>query len=87
MKGALSKKKLLEVVPLSWSTIDRLERDGAFPKRWYITDGKVAWTQEEVEKWLDDRRKNSPEEFQGKKPPVELRKYRQVKGASVSAAA
>ncbi|VFS43820.1 Transcriptional regulator in PFGI-1-like cluster [Enterobacter cancerogenus] len=43
------------------------ERDGEFPKRWYITDGKVAWTQEEVEKWLDDRRKNSPDEFQGKK--------------------
>lgn len=87
MKGALGKKKLLEVVPLSWSTIDRLERDGEFPKRWYITDGRVAWTQEEVEKWLDERRKNSPEVFQGKKPPVELRKYRPVKGAAVSAAA
>lgn len=63
MKGAFGKKELLAVVPLSWSTIDRLERDGEFPKRWYITDGRVAWTQEEVEKWLDERRKNSPEVF------------------------
>ena len=52
MKGALGKKELLAVVPLSWSTIDRLERDGEFPKRWYITDKRCAWTQEEVEAWL-----------------------------------
>ncbi len=26
MKGALGKKELLAVVPLSWSTIDRMER-------------------------------------------------------------
>ena len=35
MKGALGKKELLAVVPLSWSTIDRMERAGEFPKRWY----------------------------------------------------
>ena len=81
MKGALSKKKLLEVVPLSWSTIERLEAAGEFPKRWYITDRRCAWTQEE------ERKKNSPDVFQGKKPPVELRKYRPMKGEAVSAAA
>lgn len=30
MKGALGKKELLAVVPLSWSTIDRLEAAGEF---------------------------------------------------------
>ena len=55
MKGALGKKELLAVVPLSMSTIDRLEKIGQFPKRWYITDKRCAWTQEEVEKWLDER--------------------------------
>ncbi len=30
MKGALGKKELLAVVPLSWSTIDRMERAGNF---------------------------------------------------------
>ena len=44
MKGALGKKELLAVVPLSWSTIDRMERAGEFPKRWYITDKRCAWT-------------------------------------------
>ncbi|MDW4578456.1 helix-turn-helix transcriptional regulator [Atlantibacter hermannii] len=82
MKGALDKKKLLEVVPLSWSTIDRMEAAGEFPKRWYITDRRCAWTQEEVEQWLDKRKAESPEVYTGKKPPVELRKYRPVSSAA-----
>jgi len=82
MKGAFDQKKLLEVVPLSWSTIDRLEQEGNFPKRWYITDKRCAWTQEEVEQWLDKRKAESPDVYTGKKPPVELRKYRPVSSAA-----
>ncbi|EEU9257618.1 AlpA family phage regulatory protein [Escherichia coli] len=82
MKGALGKKELLAVVPLSWSTIDRLERDGEFPKRWYITDKRCAWTQEEVEAWLDKRKAESPAEYGGKKPPVDQRVYRPVSSAA-----
>ncbi|BCQ90356.1 AlpA family phage regulatory protein [Salmonella enterica subsp. enterica serovar Mbandaka] len=82
MKGALGKKELLAVVPLSWSTIDRLEKNGEFPKRWYITDKRCAWTQEEVEQWLDKRKEESPDEFQGKKPPVDQRVYRPVSNAA-----
>ncbi|HHA1656195.1 TPA: transcriptional regulator [Enterobacter hormaechei subsp. xiangfangensis] len=36
MKGAFGKKELLAVVPLSWSTIDRLEQAGEFPSRFLI---------------------------------------------------
>lgn len=82
MKGAFGKKELLAVVPLSWSTIDRLEQEGNFPKRWYITDKRCVWTQEEVEQWLDKRKAESPEVYTGKKPPVELRKYRPVSSAA-----
>ncbi|MCC9296987.1 AlpA family phage regulatory protein [Escherichia coli] len=82
MKGALGKKELLAVVPLSWSTIDRLEQAGQFPKRWYITDKRCAWNQEEVEHWLDQRQAASPAEFKGKKPPVEQRVYRPVSAAA-----
>lgn len=78
MKGAMDKKKILEVVPLSWSTIERLEKIGEFPKRWYITDKRCAWDQEEVEQWLDERKKNSPEVYVGKKPPVHLRRSRPI---------
>jgi prophage regulatory protein len=82
MKGALGKKELLAVVPLSMSTIDRLESAGEFPKRWYITDKRCAWTQEEVENWLDERQATSPAEFTGKKPPVDQRVYRPVSNAA-----
>lgn len=41
MKKALGKKELLVIVPLSMSSIDRLEHKGQFPKRFYITDGAV----------------------------------------------
>ncbi|SUH14246.1 Predicted transcriptional regulator [Salmonella enterica subsp. enterica] len=65
MKGALGKKELLAVVPLSMSTIDRLESAGEFPKRWYITDKRCAWTQEELNTgWKKEKRqvlKNSKE--------------------------
>lgn len=82
MKGALGKKQLLEVVPLSMSTIDRLESAGEFPKRWYITDKRCVWTKEEVEIWLEERKAASPEKFTGKKPPVDQRVYRPVSNAA-----
>ena len=55
MKRAVGKKELLTIVPLSLSTICRLEKNGEFPKRWYITDGRCAWNAEEVGRWLDER--------------------------------
>lgn len=82
MKGALGKKELLAVVPLSMSTIDRLESAGEFPKRWYITDKRCAWNAEELENWLDERQATSPAEFTGKKPPVDQRVYRPVSNAA-----
>lgn len=44
MKGALGKKELLAVVPVSMSTIDRMEKNGEFPKRFWITDKRCART-------------------------------------------
>ncbi|EBD8729240.1 AlpA family phage regulatory protein [Salmonella enterica] len=82
MKGALGKKELLTVVPLSMSTIDRLESAGEFPQRFWITDKRCAWNAEEVENWLDERQATSPAEFTGKKPPVDQRVYRPVSNAA-----
>ncbi|MBJ8952036.1 MULTISPECIES: helix-turn-helix transcriptional regulator [Enterobacteriaceae] len=76
MKRAIGKKELMNMVPLSMSTIDRLEHKGQFPRRWYITDKRCAWNADEVECWLDERQATSPAEFTGKKPPVKLRIYR-----------
>ncbi|KPU04670.1 MULTISPECIES: helix-turn-helix transcriptional regulator [Enterobacteriaceae] len=78
MKKAFGKKELLLVVPLSMSTIDRLEHKGQFPKRFYITDGRCAWDGDEIAQWLDERKAASPKEFAGKKPPVTKRVFRPV---------
>lgn len=86
MEAALSKEKLMEKTSLSMSTIDRLERLGEFPKRFYITDRRAAWNADEVKAWLDLRQENSPETFMGEKPPVEKRKYRRISGAAGIAA-
>lgn len=55
VKRALGKKELLAIVPLSLSTIYRLEKKGVFPLRWHITDGRCVWNADEVERWLDER--------------------------------
>lgn len=57
---------MLLVVPLSMSTIDRLEHKNQFPKRFYITDGRCAWDGDEVEKWLDERKAASTDKLGGK---------------------
>nr|DAR21305.1 MAG TPA: regulatory protein [Caudoviricetes sp.] len=82
MKGAFGKKQLLAVVPLSWSTIDRLEQAGEFPARFWITDRRCAWDKSEIEGWLDQRKAASPTAFTGKKPPVSQRVYRLVSSAA-----
>ncbi|MEK0207575.1 AlpA family phage regulatory protein [Klebsiella michiganensis] len=76
MKKAFGRKELLLVVPLSMSTIDRLEHKGQFPKRFYITDGRCAWDGDEITQWLDERKAASPKEFTGKKPPIDKRVFR-----------
>ncbi|MCL8154079.1 AlpA family transcriptional regulator [Enterobacter roggenkampii] len=85
MEAAISKEQLIEKTSLSMSTIDRLEKLGEFPKRFYITDRRAVWNADEVEAWLDVRQIKSPV-FTGKKPPVEKRKYRRT-GAAAGIAA
>lgn len=78
MKRAIGKKELMKMVPLSMSTIDRLEHKGQFPKRWYITDRRCAWNADEVEHWLDERQAISSSNYAGNTPPVKLRVNRPV---------
>lgn len=82
MKKAIGKKDLVKVVPLSMSTIDKLEKEGKFPKRWFITDKRCAWNYDEVTEWLDKRQQESSSEFNGVKPPLEKRIYRPASRAA-----
>jgi len=50
----LSRKQLLERVPLSFGTIWAKMRAGQFPRS-YDIGGKSAWLESEVESWIRSR--------------------------------
>jgi prophage regulatory protein len=43
------------LVPLSDTTIWRMERRGEFPRRISISEKRVAWRRSEIEAWLKRR--------------------------------
>jgi prophage regulatory protein len=45
-----------QLVPYSKMHIDRLEKDGLFPKRIHLGAGRVVWLQSEVLTWLHGKR-------------------------------
>lgn len=50
----VSKKQVRDLISLSYASIDRMEADGAFPKR--IRHGsRVFWLLSEVEEWMRAR--------------------------------
>jgi prophage regulatory protein len=51
----LLKPELKQLVPLSDTTIWRLERDKLFPARIVLSRKRVAWKRAEVEAWLAKR--------------------------------
>jgi prophage regulatory protein len=46
---------LRRLVPLSTTTIWRMERRGEFPRRISLSEKRVAWRRSEVESWLARR--------------------------------
>jgi predicted DNA-binding transcriptional regulator AlpA len=52
----IGKRELRAIVPLSMTSIDRLEKKGAFPSRFVLSPTiKGAWKRREIEKWLAHR--------------------------------
>jgi len=47
----LSRKEMLERVPMSYPTIWAWMRDGKFPRGREI-GGKIAWIEAEIDKWI-----------------------------------
>jgi prophage regulatory protein len=47
------KPELLERVGLSYSTVWQLMRKNRFPRSVAVTDGRVAWREDEIEEWIE----------------------------------
>jgi len=61
----ISSEQLADIVPYSQNQLRRLEAQGRFPKRVRIGPNRVAWVQEEIERWFEtrmDERNNKTEE-------------------------
>ena len=44
-----------QVVAMSTATIERLEREGQFPKRRQLSGQRVGWLVREVQEWAESR--------------------------------
>ena len=55
-KVLISKKQLLEMIPLCERTIYNFEKQGKFPQRIALSSRKVVWDLAEVEAWITDRK-------------------------------
>lgn len=62
-----STAELLQVVPLSRTSVWRLESQGLFPKRRQITPQRVGWLVNEVEAWAESRPLAQPDPEMGER--------------------
>lgn len=53
-KLVLNDKELRECIGMSRVNIWRLEKEGKFPKRRYLSKGRVCWLVSEVETWIKE---------------------------------
>ncbi len=77
----IRRPELRKIVPLGDTTIYEMEQRGEFPRRFYLTARCVVWDLNEVEAWIEERRRAS-DETQVKRAPtpdVRLRKSRRVR--------
>lgn len=53
----LNKRQVREKTSLSQTTIDRLEKEGDFPRRGKITPNgiRVGWEESEIDEWIEAR--------------------------------
>jgi prophage regulatory protein len=51
LRAMLSMKQVLSIVPVCRTTLWRMITDGKFPKSVPLSDGRVAWFEDEVIAW------------------------------------
>ena len=55
-KRILSQETVLEKVPVSRTTLWRMERAGNFPKRIQISANRIGWLEADVDAWVEERK-------------------------------
>ncbi|MCR6700991.1 MAG: AlpA family transcriptional regulator [Dokdonella sp.] len=80
-RRTIRRGELHQIVPLAETTIYEMEQRGEFPRRFRLTPRCVVWDLEEVEAWIEARKRAShaldAEQHAG--PNVRQRRYRPVR--------
>ena len=81
LKRTIRRPELHQIVPLADTTIYEMEQRGEFPKRFNLTPRCVVWDLDEVQAWIEDRRRASEtaEIVRARAPDVRQRRSRPVK--------
>lgn len=62
----LNEKQVLEIVPVSRTTLFRLEKAGKFPRSTYISPNRRVWFEDEIIAWQDAVDAFNPHRARGK---------------------
>lgn len=54
LRRMLSMKQVLQIIPVSRTTLHRMVDEGRFPQSHTISDTRVAWFEDEVIQWQAD---------------------------------
>ena len=57
----VKRSELVEMIPLSFRTIENMERAGEFPQRIRLSPKRIVWSRQELNEWLQklkDTREN-----------------------------
>lgn len=58
-RRTIRRRELHQIIPLAETTIYDMERHGEFPRRFNLTPRCVVWDLEEVEAWIEERKRQS----------------------------
>ncbi len=78
LKRTIRREALHAMVPLGDTTIYEMEQRGEFPRRFALSPRCVVWDLQEVEAWLEERRRAPIP--QAEPPDVRRRRLRPVRG-------
>ncbi|MET4318068.1 AlpA family phage regulatory protein [Bradyrhizobium sp. RT5a] len=68
----LTETQVLEIIPVSRTTLYRMEKAGRFPKCTYISPNRRVWYEDEIVKW------NSVDEFNPRRARGKGRRTRRI---------
>lgn len=82
-RRTIRREELRQIVPLSETTIYEMERRGEFPRRFNLTSRCVAWDLDEVNAWIEARKRaTAAVGIATPGPDVRLRKTRPIRALS-----